>query len=117
MEIFGKIIFIGDTEQVTDKFKKRDFAIDYIEDNPQYKQQLKFELAQENVSKLDGLKVGDEVSVGYNLRGRETTSKDGKRLFFNSLAAWKITKQAAESDQGHAPVNNGSGDDEDGLPF
>jgi hypothetical protein len=35
-------------------------------------------------------KVGDEVEVGINLRGREWTSPQGEVKYFNTIQGWKI---------------------------
>ena len=40
----------------------------------------------------DPLKVGDDVTVYFNLSAKEYTDKDGKKKWFNSVQAWKIQK-------------------------
>ena len=42
MEINGTVLFVGETQQVTEKFKKRDLVIQYAE-NPEYPETVKFE--------------------------------------------------------------------------
>ena len=39
MEINGKVLLVGKTQQVTEKFKKRDMVIEYAE-NPTYPEQV-----------------------------------------------------------------------------
>ncbi|MFQ5559364.1 MAG: DUF3127 domain-containing protein, partial [Nitrospinota bacterium] len=43
MDITGTILEIFDTVNVSQSFKKREFVVEYVE-NPQYPEQLKFEL-------------------------------------------------------------------------
>lgn len=113
----GKLIVKGDEQQITEKFKKREFVIQ--DDAEQYPQVISFQLVQDKCSLLDAYNVGDEISVNFNVRGREWTSpKDGQTKYFNSLEAWKITGD------GETPVNiptaapaNAGVDIEDDLPF
>ncbi|MGK6349795.1 DUF3127 domain-containing protein [Parapedobacter sp. DT-150] len=93
MEIRGKVHEIGDVQQVTDTFKKRDLIIQYAE-NPQFVEYIRFEATQDRTSLFDNLNVGDEVEVSFNLRGRPWTNKDGVTSYFNSLVAWRVSKVA-----------------------
>jgi single-strand DNA-binding protein len=121
MEITGIIKRISQTDQVSAKFKKREWVITTSE---QYPQHINLECHQDKVSLLDSLKVGDQVTAGINIRGKEWTSPTGEVRFFNSLVAWKVDKasQAPEQFQNSAPkaadamapLANGEDDD---LPF
>jgi len=100
MEIRGKVHEIGDVQQVTDTFKKRDLIVQYAE-NPQFVEYIRFEATQDRTSLFDNLNVGDEVEVSFNLRGRPWTNKDGVTSYFNSLVAWRVSKVTT------APVETG----------
>lgn len=91
MEIRGKVHEIGEVQQVTDTFKKRDLIVQYAE-NPQFVEYIRFEATQDRTAIFDGLSVGDEVDVSFNLRGRPWTNKDGVTSYFNSLVAWRVNK-------------------------
>jgi hypothetical protein len=39
---------------------------------------------------LNVLNVGDSVTVGINLRGREWVSPSGETKYFNQINGWKI---------------------------
>lgn len=84
----GRIIHIGETQQITDTFKKREFVIEIPDGN--YPQEVKFQLAKDHTTKLDGLAVGTEVVVSFNLRGKAYTRKDGTQDWFNNMDAWRI---------------------------
>ncbi|MBK1439348.1 DUF3127 domain-containing protein [Parapedobacter sp. ISTM3] len=130
MEIRGKVHEIGDVQQVTDTFKKRDLIIQYAE-NPQFVEYIRFEATQDRTTLFDNLSVGDEVEVSFNLRGRPWTNKDGVTSYFNSLVAWRVAKvtttpvanagQAASGPQAFdaPPTVDISADDgkDDDLPF
>lgn len=118
-ELSGKLDSIGETIEVTDKFKKREFVL-YVENesNPQYSDHIKFELSQDNCSKLDNVDAGDLIKVGFNVSGRKYISKkDGSIGYFNSLRAWRIESggsAAPEQPQNNAPE---TGNDEPGNPL
>ena len=78
MEVKGKVHEVGPTTQVTDSLKKRELILEYIE-NPQYPEYVKFEAIQDRCNILDNVKVGDDVEVFFNLRGRPWTDKTGKK--------------------------------------
>ena len=105
--ITGTIKVINATQQITEKFKKRSFVITTEE---KYPQTVELETLQEDVTILDGLKVGDRVEVSYNIRGREWIKKDGSTGYFNSLQAWRIDIQVA-------PEQTTEASDIEDLPF
>lgn len=96
MEIRGKVHEIGETQQVTDTFKKRDLIVQYAE-NPQFVEYIRFEATQDRTSLFDNLVVGDEVEVSFNLRGRPWTNREGVTTYFNSLVAWRVNKVAVQA--------------------
>ena len=110
MNITATIKSIGTTQEVSEKFKKRELIVTYSE-NPTYPETLKFEATQDKVSILDGLNIGDQIEVHFNLRGREWTNKDGVVSVFNTLGVWKVVKMGEP-----LPVNYGSAIDEK-APF
>lgn len=116
MELKGKIHELGATTQITESLKKREVIIEYIE-NPQYPEYLKFDAINDRCALLDKFKVGDDVEIYFNLRGRPHTFKDGKKSYFNSMALWKVVKLSGTPEYA-APANYSSapGDDDD-LPF
>jgi single-strand DNA-binding protein len=89
MKITGKIKMIGETEQVSDKFKKRELVVTTY-DNPTYPQQISMQCTNDKVVMLDNLSVGQEVSIEANLRGREWTSPTGQIKYFNTIECWKL---------------------------
>jgi hypothetical protein len=124
MDIKGKAHYVSDVINVTDSFRKRELVIEFAE-NPQYPEFVKFEAIQDRCSLMDTVKVGDEVEVFFNLKGREWTNKQGEKQYFNTLQLWKVNVLGgAESAAGHttpeyaAPIDISAapGEDDD-LPF
>jgi len=85
--IKGAIIYISQTEKLSDKLTKRFFVV--LTDE-QYPQELKIEALNKSCDVLDFQKIDDKVKVTYNVRGRSWTSKEGKKDWFNTLSLWKI---------------------------
>lgn len=92
LKLTGKIIAIMDKHQVTDTFAKREFV---IETDEQYPQMVKFELTQAKCDDIDNHKVGEEMTVHFNVRGRKWTNKEGNDVYFVSLNAWRLEKGEA----------------------
>ena len=124
MDIKGKIIEIGNTVQVSDKFRKREFVVEYAE-NTQYPEYIKFELTQDKCDLLNSFSPGQEVEVFFNLKGRRWTDPKGETKYFNSLQAWKIQSAQSKnqdnfSQSSAAEVNspwNSESESKDDLPF
>ena len=120
MEISGSIKKIGDTQKITDTFRKREVVVTTEE---QYPQHIQIEFIQDRTSLLDGYNLGDKVNIGFNLKGREWTSPQGETKYFNTIQGWRIEKAGAPaagaSSQGAAdmPPMPPMDDEEDDLPF
>ena len=120
MDIKGKVHEILPTQQVTETFKKRELIVEYAE-NPQYPEFIKFEALQDKVNWFDNVKVGDQVEVFFNLRGRPWTDKTGKTAYFNTLVVWRINilndSQTSPQPEYAEPIDISAAPDEDDLPF
>ena len=87
----------------------------------QYPQMIMIEFVQDKCDLLDSYKVGDNVKVSINLRGREWINTEGVAKYFNSVQGWRVEKlegEKQEEDQQEfkreTPIDNGEPDD---LPF
>lgn len=119
MEITGTVHEVGDVQQVTDTFRKRDLIVQYAE-NPQFVEHIKFEAHQDRVNLFDGLNAGDQVNVSFNLRGRAWKNREGGTSYFNTLVAWRVNKSQNEASTPVPPPSadlSAQADEEDDLPF
>ena len=89
MEIQGRLLEVGETVDVSERFRKREFVVEYA-DNPQYPEYLKFELVQDKCTMLDDYNPGSDVVVHFDLKGRKWTDPQGQVKYFNSLQAWRL---------------------------
>ena len=87
----GTIKHIGDTQTFGEKgFTKRDFVL--IESDAKYPQTVKFELIKDNINLIEGYKIGEEVEVKFNIKGREYNNN-----YYVSLEAYKLIATAYQS--------------------
>ena len=116
MELSAKIHSISETQNVTETFSKREFVVETLEE---YKQYLGLQVIKDKCSILDNYKVGDNVMVSLNLKGRLWTNPQGEEKCFNTLECWRIEKidQAkANETKVNEPQNLGAENESD-LPF
>lgn len=92
LELKGKIKVINPTETFGSGFTKREFV---ITTNEQYPKDVKFEVVKDKCDTLDKYKVGQEITVQFNIRGNEYGGK-----YYVSLQAWKIVSLK----EAHAPT-------------
>lgn len=123
--ITGTIKVIGKTQDVSDKFRKRELVIN--EPSGQRPQLIPVEFTQDRTGLLDPFQVGEEVTVTCFVNGREWTGRDGVTKYFLSLSGNRIERvgAAAAPQQGgfNAPPPPSMANmppaamDEDDLPF
>ena len=83
MQLTGTIKIKGETQEYGQKgFTKREFVVTTKE---QYPQDIKLELSKDKCALLDKFKVGQDVTVEFNLRSSEHQGK-----YYVNLQAWKI---------------------------
>jgi single-strand DNA-binding protein len=97
----GKLIRVFEAEHRTSSFTSREFVIEVAGQYPQF---IKFQLVQDRVDIVNAHKIGDEVTVHFDLRGREWQGK-----YFTNLQAWKVERAGDGVDDGtttqtHAPA-------------
>jgi hypothetical protein len=94
----GVVKTIGPTVNVTEKFSKREFVIE-LKDG-MYPQSIQFQMAQDKCSLLDTVRVGQEIEVSFNLRGREWTDpKTDQVKVFNTLDAFRVEAASSSAPQ------------------
>lgn len=117
MEIIAKIIRVENIEQITEKFKKRRLIVEHYK-NVNYPQMSEFTLTQNNTSLVEGLNMGDEVKIFFELKGKDFIDKSGIARVFNSLEVWRIEVIKKSIDFIESSKNSSIVyDDNDDLPF
>lgn len=95
LEVTGRLIQKGDTQQVSEKFKKREFVIEMTEEinGNLYTNFGKFQLVQAKCDVLDRFQIGDSLTVKFNIKGNKW-ERDGKTNYITNLDAWRIDAAA-----------------------
>lgn len=117
-ELTGKVKLIQNAQTFGSGFTKREMVVT-VEDG-KYPQEINLEFVQDKVSLLDALEVGQEVTVTFDIRGREYNGR-----YFNNLQGWKIQAgagSAAPAAAGKPPVSDKDvpadfDEFEDDIPF
>lgn len=124
MEVAGKIKVLNETQTFgSNGFRKREVVVTTEE---QYPQMLMVEFIQDKCDLLNSFKVGDDVKININLRGREWINPEGAAKYFNSIQGWRIEKAESQAPSNVPPVETmdafepakeTSDGDADDLPF
>jgi hypothetical protein len=106
-EISGRLAEKFETQQVSDRFQKREFVLEIKSSGSsgfEFVDLVKFQATQDRCSLLDQFDVDDMVKVTFNLRGRRW-EKDGQVSYFTNLDAWRIEKVQTESSEPYSDVS------------
>ena len=125
MEVQGSIKVIGEVQEISATFKKRELVVSTDE---QYPQTISIEFVQDKTDLLNKFEIGQNVKVGINLRGREWENPQTKEIkYFNSIQGWRIELlDNSNNDNDLPPLDNLSpfepasetnDEDLDDLPF
>lgn len=123
-EISGKVIDISPVNQVSDKFKKREFVIEKKEagGSAVFIDYIKFQLVQDKCDLINESFMNEEVKIMFNLKGNKW-ERDGKVNYFTNLDAWKIERIQQGGNTQNVPPSSTPEDiptdvnDLDDLPF
>ncbi|MBW7912223.1 MAG: DUF3127 domain-containing protein [Taibaiella sp.] len=132
-ELTGKLVAVNDTQQVSDRFKKREFVLEISEEinGNVYTNYAKMQLVQNKCEIIDNFKIGDNVKVSFNIKGNKW-ERDGNVNYITNLDAWRVENAGQSSGQSQvastpayqAPAGNGgnmnynpSPENVDDLPF
>jgi hypothetical protein len=99
-EVTGKIIDILPVNQVSDKFRKREFVIEKKESGGSavFVDYIKFQLVQDKCDLINESFLNEEVKISFNLKGNRW-ERDGRVNYFTNLDAWKIEKVASQGSE------------------
>jgi len=115
-ELTGKIKLIQEAKTFNSGFTKREMVV--IVDDGKYPQEINLEFVQDKIALLDTLEPGQEVTVTFDIRGREYNGR-----YFNNLQGWKVvaaadqTGQTANGSSSAPPFPSPEDFGEDDIPF
>jgi hypothetical protein len=121
LEVTGKLLVKYETQQVSEKFKKREFVIELAEEinGNIYTNFAKMQLVQNKCDIIDRFKEGDTVKVSFNIKGNKW-ERDGKVNYITNLDAWRVESATAApnntaNNQAAAPAYNNNGGNTNNL--
>ena len=83
MEVKGTVHVIGESKTISTNYEKRELI---IKTDDQYPQLICIEFGQGKCNEyIDKLTIGQDVTVGINLKGREYNGK-----YYNSIQGWSV---------------------------
>ena len=107
LEITGKLIEKYETQTVSERFKKREFVLELVEEvnGSPYTNYAKMQLVQNKCDILDRFNVGETLRVNFNIKGNRY-EKEGKTSYFSNLDAWRLEKADANANNGNGNGGN-----------
>lgn len=98
--IQGRLIDVQNVQQIKENFLKREFAIEVITEGNGFSRTdyIPFLLTNGNCDRIEPFRLGDTITVHFNLGGNKW-EKDGNTRYFPQLTAWKIEGSAQQQPQ------------------
>ena len=82
-ELTGTVNLLQDLQTFSSGFTKREVIVS-VQDG-QYTQEISIEFLKDKVALLDNLVPGQQVTISFNIQGREYNGR-----YYNNLQGWRI---------------------------
>ena len=112
-ELTGKIKIIQEEQTFDNGFSKREMVVTVEDGN--YPQDINLEFVKDKAKLLDDLQPGQEVTVTFDIRGREYNGR-----YFNNLQGWKVSSETMDKqsrENSTSTENSGQPDIDSDIPF
>ena len=115
-DLTGKIKIIQEAKTFDSGFTKREMGV--IVEDGKYPQEINLEFVQDKISLLDSLQVGQDITVTFDIRGREYNGR-----YFNNLQGWKIVTSGdgsavnPEGQSSLSPIPEPPAYEDEDIPF
>ena len=99
----GVVTEISEMKRMTNYFVKREFKLSYSDVNSGgniVQLNAKFAFHNDDIILADDMRIGDIVTIGFFVDGRDVTSRDGKQYNFTSLVAYEVSIVSSPSRDG-----------------
>jgi len=81
--IVGEVIRMGETEQITEKFRKKEVVINEKTDG--YGSTLKIQAVNEIIDEIEKVGIGDVISTSCKVEGKQWKNSNGEMVVFNNI--------------------------------
>ena len=105
----GAIKLINPIKVISDKFSVREFVITTAD---KYPQEVIFQTVNDKMDIIAPYGQGQEVTVSFNVRGREYAAPGKPVRYYNTLDAYKVQGDVATPAPSVQPI-----EEQDDLPF
>jgi hypothetical protein len=116
-ELTGKVKLVGELQTFSSGFTKKEIVV-VVEDG-NYPQEISLEFLKDNIGLLDKVSAGQNITVTFDIRGREYNGR-----YFNNLVGWKISGSANTEPPSSPAIERSYGafdpepfDSEQDIPF
>lgn len=106
----GAIKLINPVNVISDKFSVREFVITTAD--AKYPQDVIFQTVNDRMDVIAPYGVGQEITVSFNVRGREYAAPGKPVRYYNTLDAYKVQGDVATPAPSVQPI-----EEQDDLPF
>jgi single-strand DNA-binding protein len=117
IDVVGEVVVLNDAKTFESGFTKRTVVIKTEGEYPDF---LSVDFTKDKCNLLDPYKVGETVKIACYLGGREWDSPEKGKMYFLSLAGWRIEGEAATEFNQPAVVTDHplpDADPDNKLPF
>lgn len=88
-KIYGTVIHVSETKQISERFRTRDLVIRV---DGAYPQEIKFQAMQDRCDMLSGLTNNAEIEVVFDLQGKKHTNPYGEVNWFTTAVVINVNK-------------------------
>ena len=85
-EIDGEVVLVGEVDYFTPKFSKRTVVVRVFKGR--FLEPVPFDFINRDMDQVDGISVGDQVIVNFQVGGRENKNRAGQ--YFPSIQGIEI---------------------------
>ena len=89
-DIDGEVIYIGLPDRFTDKYSRRLLVIKTYKGK--YQTEIPVDFVNNDMSKMDGLALGDEVIINFQVGGRGKVGEDGNKKWYPHIEGKSVQK-------------------------
>lgn len=89
--ISGKVVHVELPKRFSEKFSKSSIVLEiYVN---QHQQEVPFDFVNENMDRINGIRVGDWVNIDWVLRGKKVVGDNGSVRWFTNCEGLTCAKE------------------------
>lgn len=112
-ELSGTVKVVFELQTFSSGFSKRELVVSVPDGS--YTQDISLEFIKDKADLIDDLRVGEQVTISFNIKGREYNGR-----YYNNLQGWKVVSQNmtnSSENKSEQQTNNPDPFDFGDIPF